>query len=76
MTEGQIVKWCVGEGDRVEAGSVLCEIQTDKAVVSLDADDDGVMAKIVMQENSGNVPVRLNRVICTVILCQNLFLHI
>ena len=37
MTEGTIVKWLKKEGDPVAPGDVLCEIQTDKAVVSLEA---------------------------------------
>lgn len=57
MTEGTIVKWSKAEGDSIVAGDVLCEIQTDKAVVSLDADEDGKMAKIFHDENSGALKV-------------------
>merc|ERR1719367_2465366 len=39
MTEGTIVKWCKNEGDTISAGDVICEIQTDKAVVSMEWDD-------------------------------------
>ena len=49
MTEGTIVKWNKNEGDPIAAGDVLCEIQTDKAVVALEVDDDGVLAKIVVR---------------------------
>ena len=57
MSEGQIVKWVVKEGDKVGSGDILCEIQTDKAVVSHEADDDGVVAKIIMKEGSGTILV-------------------
>lgn len=49
MTEGTIVKWMKKEGDPVAAGDVLCEIQTDKAVVSMEFDDDAIMAKILVR---------------------------
>nr|XP_008954099.1 pyruvate dehydrogenase protein X component, mitochondrial isoform X2 [Pan paniscus] len=47
MEEGNIVKWLKKEGEVVSAGDALCEIETDKAVVTLDASDDGILAKIV-----------------------------
>uniref|UniRef100_A0A8C5VEW7 Pyruvate dehydrogenase complex component X n=1 Tax=Microcebus murinus TaxID=30608 RepID=A0A8C5VEW7_MICMU len=47
MEEGNIVKWLKKEGEAVSAGDALCEIETDKAVVTLDANDDGILAKIV-----------------------------
>ncbi|CAB4069184.1 DLAT [Lepeophtheirus salmonis] len=57
MTEGKIVNWCKKEGESISAGSAICEIQTDKAVVSLDADDDWILAKILKDENSGSLSV-------------------
>merc|ERR1712107_856454 len=50
---GTIVKWHKSEGEAIAAGDVLCNIQTDKAVVSMEADDDGVVAKIIMEEGAG-----------------------
>uniref|UniRef100_A0A8C0I0Z1 Pyruvate dehydrogenase complex component X n=1 Tax=Balaenoptera musculus TaxID=9771 RepID=A0A8C0I0Z1_BALMU len=47
MEEGNIVKWLKKEGEAVSTGDALCEIETDKAVVTLDASDDGILAKIV-----------------------------
>ena len=35
-------------GDSIAAGDILCDIETDKAVVSLEVDDDGIVAKIVV----------------------------
>ncbi|KAI4825685.1 hypothetical protein KUCAC02_021357 [Chaenocephalus aceratus] len=57
MEEGNIVKWLKKEGEAVAAGDALCEIETDKAVVTLESNDDGVMAKILMEEGSRNVPL-------------------
>lgn len=57
MTEGTIVKWCKKEGDAISAGDVLCEIQTDKAVVSMEWDDDAILAKILVPEGSSGVSV-------------------
>ena len=57
MTEGPIVKWTKNEGDSVNAGDVVCEIQTDKAVVALEVDDDGTLAQILQPADSGNVQV-------------------
>ncbi|XP_070763680.1 pyruvate dehydrogenase protein X component, mitochondrial [Enoplosus armatus] len=55
MEEGNIVKWLKKEGEAVAAGDALCEIETDKAVVTLESNDDGVLAKILMEEGSRNV---------------------
>ena len=57
MTEGTIVKWCKKEGESIAAGDVLCEIQTDKAVVSMEWDDDAILAKILVGEGSAGVQV-------------------
>lgn len=48
MEVGSIAKWSVKEGDKFEAGQVLAEVETDKATVSLDATDDGFVAKILV----------------------------
>ena len=57
MAEGQIVKWLKAEGEAVCAGDILCDIQTDKAVVSLETDEDGVLAKIIKSEEDGTITV-------------------
>jgi pyruvate/2-oxoglutarate dehydrogenase complex dihydrolipoamide acyltransferase (E2) component len=46
MTEGTIVKWLKKEGDSIIAGDSLFEVQTDKAVVTFDTEEDGILAKI------------------------------
>lgn len=48
MTEGTIVKWVKKEGDPVAPGDVLCEIQTDKAVMSFETEEEGILAKILV----------------------------
>jgi len=48
MSEGTIVKWLKNEGDPVAPGDVLCDIQTDKAVVSYETEEEGVLAKILV----------------------------
>lgn len=48
MTEGNIVKWLKKEGDKISAGDVLCEIQTDKAVMAFETEEEGVLAKILV----------------------------
>ncbi|XP_051000192.1 pyruvate dehydrogenase protein X component, mitochondrial [Acomys russatus] len=55
MEQGNIVKWLKKEGEAVSAGDSLCEIETDKAVVTLDASDDGILAKIVAEEGAKNI---------------------
>ncbi|XP_077425302.1 pyruvate dehydrogenase protein X component, mitochondrial [Vanacampus margaritifer] len=55
MEEGNIVKWLKKEGEAVATGDALCEIETDKAVVTMESNDDGIMAKILMEEGSRNV---------------------
>ncbi len=48
MTVGTIVKWYKKEGDPVAPGDVLCDIQTDKAVMSFETEEEGILAKILV----------------------------
>lgn len=57
MTEGNIVKWLKNEGDQVAPGDVLMEIQTDKAIVAFETEEEGVLAKILIPEDSKNIQV-------------------
>ena len=52
MTEGNIIKWFKKEGDKVQPGDVLMEIQTDKAVISYEVDEEGIIAKILVTYKS------------------------
>ena len=46
MQQGNIASWKVKEGDEVASGDVIAEVETDKATVDFDTQDDGVIAKI------------------------------
>src|SRR4051812_10640917 len=50
MEEGTILKWIVEEGGEVKRGEPLCEIETDKANMTYEADTDGVLLEIVVPE--------------------------
>lgn len=52
MTEGTIVAWVKKEGETINPGDVLCEIQTDKAVMSFETEEEGVLAKILVSVNT------------------------
>lgn len=57
MTEGGIVSWKVEPGSLFAAGDVLLEVETDKATIDVEAQDDGVMWKILTKEGATGVPV-------------------
>jgi len=57
MEEGTIVKWLKKEGEELQPGDVVCDIQTDKAVVSMEVDEEGVLAKIIKSSDSGTVKI-------------------
>ncbi|MFN7192401.1 MAG: pyruvate dehydrogenase complex dihydrolipoamide acetyltransferase, partial [Rhodospirillales bacterium] len=57
MTEGKIARWLKAEGDTVKSGQVLCEIETDKATMEVEAVDEGVLAKIVVPGGTDGVKV-------------------
>jgi pyruvate/2-oxoglutarate dehydrogenase complex dihydrolipoamide acyltransferase (E2) component len=57
MTEGNIATWKVKEGDSFVAGDVLLEIETDKAQMDVEAQDDGILAKIIQGDGSKAVQV-------------------
>ena len=57
MKEGNLAKWLRNEGDVVEAGEVIAEIETDKAIMEVEAVDDGIIAKIVIAAGTQNVKV-------------------
>jgi pyruvate dehydrogenase E2 component (dihydrolipoamide acetyltransferase) len=57
MTEGNLAKWLKAEGDAVESGDLLCEIETDKATMEVEAVDEGVLGKILVSAGTEGVPV-------------------
>ena len=62
MTEGKLAKWHVKVGDAVKSGQVICEIETDKATMEVEAVDEGTVAQILVQEGAEGVAV--NTPIC------------
>ena len=57
MTEGNIASWRVKDGQSFSAGDVLLEIETDKATMDVEAQDDGVMVKVVQADGSKGIKV-------------------
>ncbi len=57
MEEGTLAKWLVKEGDTVQSGDILAEIETDKATMEFEAVDEGVIGKILIAEGTENVAV-------------------
>ncbi len=57
MEEGTLAKWLKAEGDTIEPGDIIAEIETDKATMEFEAIDDGVLTKILVAEGTENVAV-------------------
>ncbi len=57
MTEGKIAKWLKNEGDTVESGDIIAELETDKATMEVEAVDEGTMGKILIAEGTEGVAV-------------------
>ncbi len=57
MEEGTLAKWLVKEGDAVESGDILCEIETDKATMEFEAVDEGIIGKILVPDGTEGVKV-------------------
>ena len=57
MKEGNLAKWIKKEGDKIKAGEVIAEIETDKATMEVEAVDEGILGKILVAQGSENVAV-------------------
>ena len=57
MTEGTLAKWLKSEGDEVNSGDVIAEIETDKATMEVEVVDDGVIGKLLVAEGTEGVAV-------------------
>ena len=57
MTEGKLAKWHVKVGDVVKSGQVICEIETDKATMEVEAVDEGKVGQLVVPEGAEGVKV-------------------
>jgi pyruvate dehydrogenase E1 component beta subunit len=65
MEEGKLAKWNIKEGDKVGAGDIIAEIETDKATMEVEAVDEGVVGKIMVAE--GTEGVKVNAVIAVLL---------
>ncbi|TYZ60277.1 hypothetical protein PybrP1_008508 [[Pythium] brassicae (nom. inval.)] len=57
MTAGSLARWLKTEGEQLRAGDVLCQIETDKAVVDYEMQDDAVLAVVALPEGAADIPV-------------------
>jgi len=57
MTEGNLSKWLVKEGDKINSGDVIAEIETDKATMEIESADEGTITKLLIKEGTESVPV-------------------
>ena len=57
METGNLVKWLVEEGQKVNSGDIIAEIETDKATMELEAPDDGVLKQLIISEGTENIKV-------------------
>jgi len=67
MKEGNLAKWVKKEGEKIKAGEVIAEIETDKATMEVEAVDEGILAKIIVAEGTENVAVNS----CIALLLEN-----
>ena len=66
MESGTIAEWALKEGDSFSAGSVLCSVETDKATMDFECQDDGILAKI-LREGPNAVDISIGEPICVVV---------
>jgi len=57
MSQGNIIKWLIKEGEGFSTGDAICDIETDKATVSYDVQEDGYLAKIVQPDGAQDILV-------------------
>src|ERR1700722_18351380 len=57
MTEGTLARWLKKEGETIKAGEVIAEIETDKATMEVEAVDEGVLGRILVQDGTEGVKV-------------------
>ncbi|MCX7325374.1 MAG: pyruvate dehydrogenase complex E1 component subunit beta [Hyphomicrobiales bacterium] len=65
MEQGKLAKWLKKEGDRIKAGDILAEIETDKATMEVEAVDEGILAKILVDGGTDNVAVNTRIAVIT-----------
>ena len=57
MEEGTLAKWMVKEGDTVQSGDIIAEIETDKATMEFEVVDEGIIGEILVSEGTENIAV-------------------
>ena len=57
MSEGSLIKWLINVGDKINAGDVVAEIETDKATMEVESADDGVVTQLLIKEGASGVAV-------------------
>ena len=57
MTEGNLIKWLVKEGDKVNSGDVIAEVETDKATMEVETVDEGIVRKLFFKEGEKSIKV-------------------
>lgn len=57
MTEGTLAKWLKAEGDSIEPGDIVAEVETDKATMEVEAIEEGTLGKILVSEGTEEIPV-------------------
>jgi pyruvate dehydrogenase E2 component (dihydrolipoamide acetyltransferase) len=57
MTEGKLAKWLKKEGEQIQSGDLIAEIETDKATMEMEAVDEGTLGKILVEEGTEGVAV-------------------
>ena len=65
MEEGKLAKWLVKEGDVIKSGTILAEIETDKATMEFESVDEGTIGQILIAE--GTEGVKVNAPIATLL---------
>lgn len=65
METGTIVSWEKKEGDEVNEGDLLCEIETDKATMGFETPEEGYLAKIILEAGSKDIPI--GRLLCIIV---------
>ncbi|XP_017115943.1 dihydrolipoyllysine-residue acetyltransferase component of pyruvate dehydrogenase complex, mitochondrial isoform X1 [Drosophila elegans] len=65
MERGSIVSWEKKEGDQLNEGDLLCEIETDKATMGFETPEEGYLAKILIQGGTKDVPV--GQLLCIIV---------
>ena len=65
MESGTVVSWQKKEGDKLEEGDLLCEIETDKATMGFETPEEGYLAKILIAE--GTKDVAIGKLLCIIV---------